>query len=180
MALATVDVNFPVGTNIDLFDVGMLASGIVTAQTTTSYTVVIGDESIAFSGVGFTYTGGIPSGGTITGMQDSYFGMPQITLQQLNVPVSALNAFIAAHDNAGAQAALFSGDDVITGGPLDDLFRGYEGADAIATGAGADTLDGGAGDDTVDGGAGGDNISTGDGADVVVVGSSQYPTNEHQ
>jgi Ca2+-binding RTX toxin-like protein len=173
MALATVDVNFPVGTNIDLFDVGMLASGIVTAQATTSYTVVIGDESIAFSGVGFTYTGGIPSGGTITGMQDSYFGMPQITLQQLNVPVSALNAFIAAHDNAGAQAALFSGDDVITGGPLDDLFRGYEGADAIATGAGADTLDGGAGDDTVDGGAGGDVIATGEGADVIVVGQGQ-------
>ncbi|MGH6963162.1 MAG: hypothetical protein ACREE0_01630, partial [Phenylobacterium sp.] len=132
MALATVDVNFPVGTNIDLFDVGLLANGIVTAQTSTSYTVVIGDESIAFSGVGFTYTSGLPSGGTITGMQDSYFGMPQITLQQLNVPVSALNAFIGADDSAGAQAALFAGDDVITGGPLDDLFRGYVGNDSIS------------------------------------------------
>jgi hypothetical protein len=48
-------------------------------------------------------------------MHYSYFGMPQITLQQLNVPVSALNAFIGAHDSAGAQAALFSGKDVITG-----------------------------------------------------------------
>src|SRR5678815_3048607 len=90
MAIATVDANFPVGTNIDLFDVGLLASGTVTSQTSTSYTVVIGDESIAFSGVGFTYTSGTPSGGTITGMQDSYFGMPQITLQQLNIPVLSL------------------------------------------------------------------------------------------
>jgi Ca2+-binding RTX toxin-like protein len=97
-------------------------------------------------------------------MQDSYFGMPQITLQALNMPVSTLNALIAAHDNAGAQAALFAGDDVITGGPLGDLFRGY---------AGVDTLNGGAGDDTLDGGAGGDTIITGGGADVIVVGQGQ-------
>lgn len=164
MAIATVDVNFPVGTNIDLFDVGLLASGVVSAQTSTSYTVVIGDETIAFSGSGFTYTGGIPDGGTITGMLDSYYGMPQITLQELNVPVSVLNAFIGAGDNSGAQAALFAGNDVITGGPLNDLFRGY---------AGADTLNGGAGDDTLDGGTGGDTIVTGGGADVIVVGQGQ-------
>ena len=35
MTIATVDVNFPVGTNIDLFDVGMLGSGVVVDQTST-------------------------------------------------------------------------------------------------------------------------------------------------
>ena len=173
MAIVTVDENFPVGTNIDLFDVGMLASGFVFGQTSTSYTVAIGEESIVFSGVGFTYTSGIPDGGTITGMEDSYHGMTQITLRGLNVPVSVLNGFIGAHDNAGAQAALFAGDDLITGGPLEDLFRGYDGNDFIVAGGGADTLDGGAGNDTLDGGAGGDVITTGDGADVIVIGQGE-------
>jgi Ca2+-binding RTX toxin-like protein len=170
MAIATVDANFPVGTNIDQFDVGLLGFGTVVQQTSTSYSVVLGDEIVTFLGAGLTYASGQPSGGTITGIQDSYFGAPVFAIQGLAISVPTLNAWIQAHDNVAAQAGIFAGDDVITGGPLEDLLRGYGGGDLIQTGGGADTLDGGAGADTLDGGAGGDVIITGGGADVIVVG----------
>ena len=170
MAIATVDVNFPVGTNIDLFDVGLLPLGVVAGQTSTSYSVVLGDEIVTFTGAGLTYTSGQPTGGTITGIQDSYFGAPVFQIQGLGIPVATFNAWVLAQDNPAAQAAIFGGDDTITGGPLEDLLRGYGGNDLIQTGGGADTLDGGAGNDTLDGGAGGDRITTGGGADVIVIG----------
>ncbi|MGH6962933.1 MAG: Ig-like domain-containing protein, partial [Phenylobacterium sp.] len=173
MAIATVDVNFPVGTNIDLFDVGLLGLGVVAGQASTSYSVLLGDEAVTFVGTGFTYVSGQPAGGTITGIQDSYFGAPVFDIQGLSIPVATFNAWILAHDNIAAQAAIFTGDDTITGGPLEDLLRGYGGNDLIQTGGGADTLDGGAGADTLDGGAGGDQITTGGGDDVIVVGQGQ-------
>jgi Ca2+-binding RTX toxin-like protein len=173
MTIATVDVNFPVGTNIDLFDVGMLTLGTVVGQTSTSYGVAIGDETVTFTGTGFTYTSGQPAGGTITGIQDSYFGAPVFNMQGFSIPVSTFNAWAAAHDNLAAQTTIFASDDTITGGPLEDLLRGYAGNDLIQSGGGADTLDGGTGADTIDGGAGGDLITTGGGADVIVIGQAQ-------
>jgi Ca2+-binding RTX toxin-like protein len=170
MAIATVDVNFPVGTNIDLFDVGLLSFGVVVGQAPTSYSVALGDEAVTFTGTGFTYTAGQPDGGTITGIQDSYFGAPVFAIQGLSIPVATFNAWVLAQDNLAAQTTIFAGDDTITGGPLEDLLRGYGGDDLIQTGGGADTLDGGAGADTLDGGAGDDLITTGGGADVIVVG----------
>ena len=173
MTIATVDVNFPVGTNIDLFDVGLLTLGTVGGQTSTSYSVAIGDELVTFTGTGFTYTSGQPSGGTITAIQDSYFGAPVFDMRGFNIPVSTFNGWVLAHDNLSAQTAIFAGDDIITGGPLEDLLRAYGGNDLVQTGGGADTLDGGAGNDTLDGGAGGDLITTGGGADVIVIGQGQ-------
>lgn len=170
MAIATVDVNFPVGTNIDQFDVGMLSFGTVAGQASTSYSVILGDEIVTFIGTGFTYTSGQPSGGTITGIQDSYFGAPVFEIHGLGIAVPTFNAWVLAADNLAAQTAIFASDDTITGGPLGDLLRGYGGNDLIQTGGGADTLDGGTGNDTLDGGAGGDVITTGGGADVIVVG----------
>jgi len=170
MAIATVDANFPVGTDIDLFDVGLLSFGVVVGQASTSYSVALGNETVTFTGTGFTYVAGQPSGGTITGIQDSYFGAPVFDIQGLSIPVATFNTWVLAQDNIAAQTAIFAGDDAITGGPLEDLLRGYGGNDLIQTGGGADTLDGGAGSDTLDGGAGGDLITTGGGADVIVVG----------
>jgi Ca2+-binding RTX toxin-like protein len=170
MAIATVDVNFPVGTNIDQFDVGLLSFGVVVGQGSTSYGVALGDETITFTGMGFTYASGQPSGGTITGIQDSYFGAPVFDIQGVSIPVATFNVWIATQDNHAAQSAIFAASDVITGGPLEDLLRGYGGDDLIRTGGGADTLDGGAGADTLEGGAGGDLIVTGEGADLIIIG----------
>ena len=173
MAIATVDVNFPVGTDMDQFNVGLLPYGTVTGQSATSYTVVLGDETVTFTGTGLTYTGGQPDGGTVTGVQESYLGAPVYAIQGISLAVSTLNAWAAAGDNATAQATIFGGDDVITGGPLGDKLRAYAGNDLVQAGGGADTLDGGAGNDTLDGGAGGDVIITGGGADVIVIGQGQ-------
>lgn len=173
MTIATVDVNFPVGTDMDQFNVGLLPYGAVTGQSATSYTVVLGDETVTFTGTGLTYTAGQPDGGTLTGMQESYLGAPVYSIQGMSIAVSTLNAWAAAGDNATAQATIFAGNDVITGGPLGDTLRAYAGNDLIQAGGGADTLDGGAGNDTLDGGAGSDVITTGGGADVIVIGQGQ-------
>jgi len=173
MAIATVDVNFPVGTDMDQFNVGLLPYGVVTGQTATSYTVVLGDESVTFTGTGLTYTGGQPDGGTVTGIQESYMGAPVYNISGISIAVPTLNAWAAAGDNATAQATIFGGNDVITGGPLGDNLRAYAGNDLVQAGDGADTLDGGAGNDTLDGGAGGDVITTGGGADAIVIGQGQ-------
>src|SRR5436190_6442924 len=99
MATATVDVNFPAGTDMDQFDVGLLPYGVVTGQTATSYTVVLGDESVTFTGTALTYTAGQPDGGTLTGVQESYLGAPVYTIQGINIAVSTFNAWAAADDN---------------------------------------------------------------------------------
>ena len=113
MAIATVDVNFPVGTNIDLFDVGLLSFGVVVGQAPTSYSVALGDEAVTFTGTGFTYTAGQPDGGTITGIQDSYFGAPVFAIQGLSIPVATFNAWVLAQDNLAAQTTIFAGDDAV-------------------------------------------------------------------
>ena len=64
MATATVDVGFPVGTNMDLFDIGLLATGTVSQQTASGYHVNLGDELLAFTGTGFTFN---PAGDAVTG-----------------------------------------------------------------------------------------------------------------
>src|SRR6266481_389855 len=134
MSIATVDPNFPVGTNIDQFDIGLLSLGTVSGQSDTSYSVTIGYEIITFSGTGITYSGGLPTGGSITGIQDSYFGQNAFNIQGINVDVSALNAFVSVGDNLGAKSAIFAGNDTIVGGPLDDLLRSYDGNDSISGG----------------------------------------------
>lgn len=176
MTIATVDPNFPVGTNMDQFDVGLLPLGVATGQTSTSYTVVLGDESVTFTGTGFTYSSGLPTGGAISAIQDSFLGQPVFNMQGFNIPVATFNAWSAAGDNLTAQSTIFAGNDTLTGGPFSDLLRAYGGNDSISGGDGADTLDGGSGADTIDGGAGADVIITGGGADVIVIAQGQSGT----
>jgi len=170
MTIGIVASDFPTGTNMDLFDVGLLAIGAVQSQTATSYVVAIGDEWLTFSGSGFTFDGaGNPSGGTVTGLEDRYLGQVAFSLTGFSISVTSFVAWTTAHDTAAAQAAIFAGSDSITGGPLDDLLRGLSGNDLISGGGGDDTLDGGVGNDTIDGGAGRDSIQTGAGLDVINV-----------
>jgi Ca2+-binding RTX toxin-like protein len=178
MATATVDVGFPVGTNMDLFDIGLLATGTVSQQTASGYHVNLGDELLAFTGTGFTFNpaGDAVTGGTVTSLQDQYQGAVNFTISGFAIAASAFATWGAAHDNAAAKAAIFAGADVLTGANFDDLLRSYDGADTLSGGLGADTLDGGAGDDVINGGAGRDVITTGAGADIVMVGLSHSGT----
>ncbi len=38
------------------------------------------DEQLAFTGTGFSYAGGVVSGGTVTGLVDSYMGAPNFAI----------------------------------------------------------------------------------------------------
>ncbi|MGH6910992.1 MAG: calcium-binding protein, partial [Phenylobacterium sp.] len=178
MATATVDVGFPVGTNMDLFDIGLLATGSMSQRTATGYHVDLGDEVLAFTGTGFTFNpaGDAVTGGTVTGLQDQYQGAVNFSISGFSIAATTFASWGAAHDNATAKAAIFAGADVVTGGNFDDLLRSYGGADTLSGGLGADTLDGGAGDDVINGGAGHDVITTGAGADIVMVGLGQSGT----
>jgi len=180
MAIATVAVGFPVGTNMDLFDVGLLATGTISGQTGTGYQVQVGggDERLIFSGTGFTYTGAAITGGTVTGLEDQYMATPNFTITGFAIAASSFVTWAGAQDSAAAKAAIFAGADTVTGGPLDDLLRAYGGADTLSGGTGSDTLDGGAGDDVINGGAGHDVITTGGGIDTVIVGLGHSGTTE--
>jgi Ca2+-binding RTX toxin-like protein len=173
MATATVDANFPVGTNMDLFDIGLLATGTVSSQTASQYFVDVGDERLVFTGTGFTPGAATVTAGTVTGISDLYLSQPNFSVTGFAIAATDLVTWANAHDNVAAKTAIFAGADVVTGGPLDDLLRAYGGADTLSGGAGDDTLDGGAGDDVINGGAGHDVIMTGGGADTVIVGLGQ-------
>src|SRR5436309_1316644 len=55
MTTGIVDAAFPFGTNMDQFDVGLIALGTNSGQTPTGYTVTIGSEVVVIGGTGFTY-----------------------------------------------------------------------------------------------------------------------------
>jgi Ca2+-binding RTX toxin-like protein len=159
---------------MDLFDIGMLATGAVQSQGVTSYSVTVGGEQLRFMGSGFTYDGaGNPLGGTVTGLEDQYLGQVVFNLSGFSIPVSSFLTWASSQDTASAKTAIFIGSDVMTGGPFGDLLRAYAGNDALSGGGGDDTLDGGSGDDIVDGGAGRDVIFSGAGFDTVNVALGQ-------
>lgn len=64
---------------------------------------------------------------------------------------------------------LYAGDDVFTGGALNDMVDGGLGNDKLTGGDGTDSLTGGDGADTIDGGLGGDDLFGGKGNDTFFV-----------
>ncbi len=170
MTIGTVNPSFPAGTNMDQFDVGLLAAGTLSAQSSTSYKVTIGNEAVVVSGTGFTFDGsGNPTGGTVTSIQDQYLGAVNFDLTNFSLSVVTLQALAAADNNATLMSDLFSGHDTLIGGPNGDLLRGFGGNDSIIGGAGDDTLIGTAGHDTIDGGTGHNAITLGGGNDVIII-----------
>ena len=171
MPVGTVNAGFPMGTDMDQFDIGLLALGTYSAETTTSFTVNLGPEVVVLGGAGFTFdANGVPTGGTVTSLQDQYLGVTNFSLTGLNVSAASLAAWALADDKASALSGFFGGADTITGGSFGDQLRAYGGADSLSGGLGDDTLDGGVGNDTLSGGAGHDVLITGGGVDKIVIG----------
>ena len=76
MALIGIDNNYSV--NMDQLDLGVLTTGVAVTATSSLYAVAIGSETTFFSGSGFTYNSlGIPTGGSVTEIQDQYQGHGQ-------------------------------------------------------------------------------------------------------
>ncbi len=91
MTIGNVNPDFPVGTNMDEFDVGLLALGTTSSQTSTSFIVSIGQEALDFAGTNFTFDSqGNLSGGNVIAIQDEYQGVVEFNMSGFNIPASEL------------------------------------------------------------------------------------------
>jgi Ca2+-binding RTX toxin-like protein len=98
---------------------------------------------VDFQGVGFTYSGGALTGGTINTVTSSVTGDFEFQISGLSMSGAAFNAYRLAGDSEGFLAAVFNGDDTITDSNQDDYLLGYAGNDKLSGINGEDHLDGG-------------------------------------
>ena len=89
-------------------------------------------------GTGFTYSGGTPTGGTITEIDRTNSGGGTVyeTVTGLNKDLGILFSFSGSGDNRQSFAYLFD---------TSDTFNGFSGNDLFVGGAGADSFNGGSG-----------------------------------
>ncbi|WP_397400039.1 calcium-binding protein [Phenylobacterium sp.] len=156
------------GIDFDLLDLGPLASGQVTASTSTSQEIRVGSVISQFFGVGLQFVGGgPPSAGTINRIVVANDAGLAYDITGLNLSAATFRGWVLAGDNASAKAGILAGADAFTGSGLDDRLSGFAGADTLNTGSGADFADGGDGDDQVFGGQGDDTIVDSGGANYL-------------
>src|SRR5215510_1130182 len=167
--MATFTAVNPIGpTRFDLFNVAQLLAGsTITGSGTTFTRGSDPDNATTFMGTGFTYSGGLFNGGTIDSISSVAGGQILFTITGLALPVAQFRGFVSAHNSQGFLAAIFAGDDTVTGSAFADLLRGYTGNDKLNGGGNNDTLDGGVGTDSMDGGDGDDLYIVDDTADVI-------------
>ena len=156
MAILTAGV---FGLDFDQLDIGSLSVGAYQNATPTAFSVAGNGQLTSFSGTGFTYgSGGVPTGGIITRIQESANGAQVYDLTGLSTPATTFMGWVAGGSNAAARIGLMSGADSGSGSGLTDRLRGYAGDDTITGGGGSDYLDGGDGDDDVFGGLDNDTV----------------------
>src|SRR5262245_57101816 len=165
---------------LDTFSVASLLAGSTSTNNATTFTRSVNpDNATTFTGTGFTYSGGLFNGGTINSISSVAGGQTQFTIAGLTLPVTQFRSFASAGNSQGFLAAIFAGDDTLTGSAFADHLRGYAGNDMLLNNPGNndnDTLDGGTGADTMDGADGddlyivddaGDSIADSSGLDTV-------------
>ncbi|MFW2831567.1 calcium-binding protein [Sphingomonas sp. ID0503] len=101
-----------------------------------------------FFGTDFTYNQFGPTGGTLTGMSETYNDVKLYTISNASVSVATFLDYVFAGDVAGALALGFKGNDTFTGNAGADVLLSFAGNDALDGKGGADTLVGGKGNDT--------------------------------
>ncbi|MBX7496453.1 hypothetical protein K3172_11365 [Qipengyuania sp. 6B39] len=135
-------------------------------------------ERLIIDGSFANFVDGVPTTGTITGLDYSITGGAAFTFQGLSMSVEQFTNFVGTDDTAGLFAALLAGADTINGSAFADRLQGLEGNDTIEGlggddvlegGNGADLLRGGGGNDILDGGAGADSMFGGGGNDTYYV-----------
>lgn len=156
----------------DDFEIDELDGKYLYAATPTSHRVGsqafdIGTD-IEFTGVGFTYSGGALTGGTITAITSHTTGAIDFQISGLSMSVATFNAYQAADDTQGFLASVFSGVDAISGSNQADDLMGYAGNDTLTGNDGSDLLDGGTGADFLVGGKGNDTYVLDAAADVIL------------
>jgi Ca2+-binding RTX toxin-like protein len=112
--------------------------------------------SLSLFGMGLSFTPPSTLSGTVGDLIYTKPGQV-FSISGMNTPLATLaGLIIGGGDEMAMLAAIFTGDDTITGSTLADRLIGFDGADIINGGDGNDTLRGGAGGDSLDGGAGSD------------------------
>jgi Ca2+-binding RTX toxin-like protein len=126
---------------------------------------IIGPNGLlqVFIGSGFTYSGGIVTGGTITGTSLWIDGVQQYAIEYAILPAQLIGNDLFSGNEEAVRQALLMYNDYVVGTEGDDALFGYDGID---------TLVGGGGNDTLAGGGGADRIDAGDGDDVILVASA--------
>ena len=112
--------------------------------------------NVEFLGLGFTYSGGSLVGGTVQSITTHTSGSVSFQITGMSMSVATFNAYKSAADSQGFLAAVFSGNDTMSGSDQVDHLNGYAGVDHLEGNGGNDVLDGGAGSDTLVGGLGDD------------------------
>lgn len=159
---------FEVGLGADDFEwlpdaLRLEGQGDVTATGATNfiYTNARGD-TVNVEGVGFTYSGGRPTGGTIDNIVVTRGLATVMILSELDDPLKDYaDRLLDDDDPTFAARELFDGDDEFVGSADDDTMAGFSPGDDIVRGnGGSDWLAGDAGRDHLDGG-------TDDGFDIL-------------
>jgi Ca2+-binding RTX toxin-like protein len=144
-------------------------SGAAVSQTPTSFTVTHADGySERYAGTGFTYSGSVVTGGTLTDLTTfDNTGAEGVRFTSINAPVASFIAFVNLANTPGALGVLLGGPDQVSGTGDVDVLLSQGGDDFVSAGAGNDYANGMQGNDTVHGNEGTDTMLGGQGSDWV-------------
>jgi Ca2+-binding RTX toxin-like protein len=157
-------------------DLGDVGEPTVFTATTYKLEDLVNGSFNEFHGTDFTYNSDKDLiGGTLNEFfeNDPDAGGEILRASDFSMAVTTANKFLAANNSQGFLAAVFAGDDTMTGSPLDDQILGYKGNDTTDGAAGNDTLIGDVGNDSLVGGIGDDSMDGGAGNDVYEVDSTK-------
>ncbi len=126
-----------------------------------------GSSVMTLEGTDFTFTSGIPVGGTVTSLDYRDASGKAFSITRCSYDLSMLHSAMEFGDDTYLGSFLFSGSDTIEGSDSEDFLIGLGGADSLYGFDGNDLLSGGAGADVLGGGAGNDTLAGGDGSDLL-------------
>src|SRR5688500_10040760 len=134
----------------NFFPVPAAADDII--ETSTSFTFRYSTiEYDKFTGSGFTYSLGVPVGGTIASWVYVFSGVTGFSATGLNMPVTTFTSYFFVDNWSGFLEAAFAGNDTINGSTgFDDLY-GFAGNDVINGGNEWDIIVGGSDHDKLNG-----------------------------
>lgn len=158
------------GTDFDSLSFSDIVGNFLVTQSPNTWQTqfgFIGNDYVVYHGVGLTYTGGSPTGGTLTELLRYESGALTYSITDFAMPAATFQAFRAADDIDGFFSAVFAGSDNLTGSNQNDNLRGYAGNDNMDGADGSDLLWGGAGNDVINGGNGFDLVVGEDGNDTL-------------
>lgn len=157
------------------FDVSGMLTGTSSNRTSTGFQVDVGlGYTEIYTGAGLTYdSSGKLTGGTLTGLQETYTGTPDFTMSGFSIDAVTFARWEHDGDSPSAIEGLFGGDDTLLGSQFNDVLSGFGGNNVLMGGDGGDKLTGGPGNDHLygqspNGGAdGADSMNGGDGMDYL-------------